>query len=150
MAAPPSSSCCPALLLPLCSRCRSLAVHCPFPAPPALPPPPQAGVWRDGRLDSEMEEWQCALAVEGASEAAVAARRVPVGGGTAADTLQALLADPATWAYLCAGALVLAGRSLTPTLDLLTSQLAVAHGPLALLALGLTLDIDPPTPRQVG
>lgn len=40
--------------------------------------PPQAGVWRDGKLEADMEEWQCALAVEGAGEAAAAARRVQV------------------------------------------------------------------------
>lgn len=112
--------------------------------------PLQAGVWREGKLASETEEWQCALAVEGASEAAAAARRVQVGGGGAADALQALLAEPSTWAYLAAAVLVVAGRTLTPTLDLLTGQLAVAHGPLALLALGLTLELDPPAPRQVG
>lgn len=43
----------------------------------------QAGVWRDGKLEAEMEEWQCALAVEGAGEAATAASRVQVRGGCA-------------------------------------------------------------------
>ena len=35
-------------------------------------------------------------------------------------------------------------------LDALTRQLAMAHAPLALLALGLTLDTQPPQARQVS
>lgn len=153
-------------------------------------------MWREGKLEAEMEEWQCALAVEGASEAAAAARRVQVGwrrwcrkhgilrapaavrgtqpaasscaelaslrfahgstsllqvgGGGLSDAVQHLAAEPPTWAFAAAAALMLTGRQLTPTLDLLTSQLAVAHGPLALVALGLGLDLAPPQPRQVG
>lgn len=109
----------------------------------------QAGVWREGRLEIEWDEWQCALAVEGASEAAAAARRVGVGGGTAADALRQLLADPPTWAYAAAAALALTGRGLTPTLGLLTEQLALAHGPLALATLGLTLELGAAPARQV-
>ena len=67
-----------------------------------------------------------------------------------ADALQQLLSDPSTWAFAAAAALAVAGRQLTPTLDLVTRQLAVAHGPLALLVLGLTLELAPPQPRQVG
>ncbi|KAL4447927.1 hypothetical protein ABPG75_005146 [Micractinium tetrahymenae] len=110
----------------------------------------QAGVWREGRLEVEWDEWQCALAVEGASEAAAAARRVQVGGGTPSDALRQLLADPPTWAYAVAAALALTGRGLTPTLDLLTGQLALAHGPLALATLGLTLELGAPPARQAG
>lgn len=73
-----------------------------------------------------------------------------VGGGGLADAVQQLLSDPSTWAFAAAAALAVAGRQLTPTLSLLTSQLAVAHGPLALLAFGLTLELAPPQPRQVG
>ncbi|PSC73865.1 mitochondrial inner membrane protease ATP23 [Micractinium conductrix] len=109
-----------------------------------------AGVWREGRLEVEWDEAQCSLAVEGAGEAAAAAARVAVGGGTPGDALRQLLADPPTWAYAAAAALVLAGRQLTPTLDLATSQLALAHGPLALLAWGLTLEVGPPQPRQAA
>lgn len=72
-----------------------------------------------------------------------------MGGGGVADAVQQLLSDPSTWAFAAAAALIVAGRQLTPTLGLLTSQLAVAHGPLALLALGLTLELAPPQPRQV-
>lgn len=36
-----------------------------------------------------------------------------------------------------------------PQLDTITRQLAAAHAPLALLALGLSLDLTPPAPRQV-
>jgi hypothetical protein len=110
----------------------------------------QAGVWREGKLVGELEEWQCALAVEGANEAAAVARRVQVGGGGLAEAAQQLLADPPTWAYAVAAALALTGQQLTPTLDLVSSQLATAHGPLALLALGLTLELAPPQQRQVG
>lgn len=63
---------------------RALASHPEIPLPhpiPVLTPLPfhlQAGVWRDGKLEAEMEEWQCALAVEGAGEAAAASSRVQV------------------------------------------------------------------------
>ncbi|KAI3427252.1 hypothetical protein D9Q98_007186 [Chlorella vulgaris] len=111
----------------------------------------QSGVWRDGKLASELEEWQCALAVEGASEAAAVAARVQVGGGSLPEAAQRLLADPSSWAYLAAAALVLTGRQLTPTLHLATSSLAAAHAPLALLALGMTLDeLTAPQPHQFG
>eukprot|EP00887_Chlorella_sp_A99_P001349 scaffold14.g1349.t1 len=110
----------------------------------------QAGVWERGKLAAEMEEWQCALAVEGANEAAAAARRVRVGEGGAAEAAAALAAQPATWAYALAAALVVLGRPLAPTLDLVTSQLAGAHAPLALLVLGLTLDVSLPPLRQAS
>lgn len=45
--------------------------------------------------------WQCAGAVEGAIEAAAAARSVPVGGGDWATALQQLLMSPA-WLALAA------------------------------------------------
>lgn len=35
----------------------------------------QAGRWRDGKLEVPLELWQCALATEGAGEAAAAAKR---------------------------------------------------------------------------
>jgi hypothetical protein len=119
----------------------------PFSAPSCCV---QSGVWRDGKLASELEEWQCALAVEGASEAAAVAARVQVGGGSLPEAAQRLLADPSSWAYLAAAALVLTGRQLTPTLHLATSSLAAAHAPLALLALGMILDeLTAPQPHQV-
>ena len=107
-------------------------------------------MWQGGRLATEMEEWQCSLAVEGAGEAAAAASRVQVGGGGGAHAVRQLLADPAVWAYAGAAALALTGRQLTPTLHLVTSNLALAHAPLALLALGLGLELGPaPLQRQV-
>lgn len=109
----------------------------------------RAGFWQDGKLQSELEEWQCALAVEGAAEAATAARRIKVGGGWA-EALQQLLAQPAAWAYGLAAVLLVLGKPLTPTLDAVTAQLAGAHAPLALLALGLGLDVALPPKRQVG
>ncbi|GAB4822613.1 hypothetical protein N2152v2_009659 [Parachlorella kessleri] len=109
----------------------------------------KAGMWREGRLETPMEERQCSLAVEGSNEAAAAARRVQVGAGGVPAAARALLMEPATWAYVAAGALAVLGRQLTPTLDALTRQLAIAHAPLALLALGLTLDTQPPQSRQL-
>jgi hypothetical protein len=62
-----------------------------------------------------MEERQCALAVEGANEAAAAARRVQVGGGGPQAAVQQLVQDPTTWAYLALAALAVLRRPLTPT-----------------------------------
>jgi predicted permease len=109
----------------------------------------QAGGWEGGRLAAKMEEWQCALAVEGASEAAAAARGVRVGGGGWAAAARQLAAQPSAWAYAAAAGMVALGWPLTPTLDAATRQLAAAHAPLAALAWGLTLDLRPVAPQQV-
>lgn len=75
----------------------------------------QAGVWREGQLETALEDVQCSLAVEGANEAAAVARRVQVGEGTLGGALGLLLADPTTWAYGAALVLAVLQRPLTPT-----------------------------------
>lgn len=52
-----------------------------------------------------LEPWQCANAVEGAAEAALAARKVPVGGAKPSDALQQLVQYPPVWVMLLALAL---------------------------------------------
>lgn len=94
----------------------------------------QAGVWRDGRLENPQEERQCALAVEGANEAAAVARRVHVGGGSLQRAAGLLLMDPCTWAYAAAVALALLQRQLTPTVRLLF----VGFGPKCALEMVVT------------
>lgn len=42
----------------------------------------KAGRWRDGQLEEPLELWQCANAVQGATEAAEAAKKIEVGGGS--------------------------------------------------------------------
>lgn len=74
-------------------------------------------MWREGRLEAPMDERSCALAVEGANEAAAAARRVLVGGSSPQAALGQLVSDPALWAYAAAAALALLGRPLTPTVS---------------------------------
>lgn len=110
----------------------------------------QSGVWEGGKLAQPMEEWQCALAVEGANEAAEVAKRVVVGGTAPADALKALASQPAAWAFVAAGVMVAAQASLTPTVQLVTEKLAAAHAPLALLALGMTADLEPAASHQVS
>ncbi len=58
--------------------------------------------------------------------------------------------QPATWAYIAAIAMVLLGKPLTPSIDAVTGTLAAAHGPLALLAVGLSLNFEPLPERQVS
>ena len=72
-----------------------------------------------------------------------------MGGGTLGEAFRQLASDPASWAYVAAATLCALGRPLTPTLHALTAPLARAHAPLALLALGLTLDVTRPPIRQV-
>ncbi|WIA21670.1 hypothetical protein OEZ85_000841 [Tetradesmus obliquus] len=50
-----------------------------------------AGRWEGGQLAAPLELWQCAAAAEGAAEAALAARRVVVGGGKPIDAAQLLV-----------------------------------------------------------
>lgn len=52
-----------------------------------------------------LEQWQCANAVEGAGEAAMAARRARVGGARPADALHDLLHHAPLWAMAAALAL---------------------------------------------
>lgn len=42
---------------------------------PVAAPQVKSGRWVDGTLQEPMELWQCAIAAEGAAEAALAARR---------------------------------------------------------------------------
>lgn len=109
----------------------------------------QAGIWEGGKLVTVMEEIKCALAVEGANEAAAVAKNVVVGGANWGAALQGLAAQPAAWAFLAAGAMVVSGVPLTPTVEAVTRRLAAAHGPLALLAVGLTLGTEKIPNKQV-
>lgn len=110
----------------------------------------RSGVWEGGKLAQSMEEWQCALAVEGANEAASVAKRIVVGGGSASAALSRLGSQPATWAIFVAMAMSAAHTSLTPTLQFVVSKLAEAHAPLALVAVGLSLDVKGLSSRQVS
>lgn len=111
-----------------------------------------AGAWRRGKLDSvpSTEEAVCVLAVEGANEAAAAARRVKVGASDYSEAVRRVLSQPATWAYVLSFVLVVTGvRVRSPSVALLTGQLAGAHAYLSLIAVGMLLDSAPPSPRQV-
>jgi predicted permease len=110
----------------------------------------QAGNWRAGKLAAPAEDRLCAMAVEGANEAATIARKVRVGGGTPSDAAVAVARDVGLWAAALAAALAAAGWVLPPTVDAVTGQLAAAHFPLSLIAFGASLDLRPPETRQVG
>jgi hypothetical protein len=62
----------------------------------------RSGRWLAGQLESPLELWQCVNAAEGAAEAALAARRVEVGGGTFSDAGQLLLQHVPLWALVAA------------------------------------------------
>jgi predicted permease len=109
----------------------------------------RSGVWEKGKLAVPMEEWQCALAVEGASEAATVAKRVVVGGADFASAFRRLATQPAVAAFVVAGVLIATQRPLTPTAAMVVQKLAAAHVPLALLAFGLNMDLSPPQKHQV-
>lgn len=110
----------------------------------------KAGRWEYNQLVEPMDVWQCSNAVEGATEAALAARRVEVGGGTPQDGLQQLLQYPPLWAILGGLVLNLLHLPLPHAVDSVTRVLAPANKPLMLLAFGLMLNIEKVQPRQVS
>ncbi|KAG2498659.1 hypothetical protein HYH03_003405 [Edaphochlamys debaryana] len=101
----------------------------------------KAGRWRDGQLEAPLELWQVALAAEGASTVAAAARGVEVGGGRWQDAAQMLAAQPTLWALVGGLAVNLMRVPLPTSVDLLTGVLATANTPLTLLAAGVTLPL---------
>jgi len=110
-----------------------------------------AGAWRRGKLDSPTEEQLCVLAVEGANEAAAAARRVKVGASDYSEAIRRVVSQPATWSYIVSFMLMVTGvRVMSPSVGLLTGQLAGVHAYLSLIAAGMLLDTTPPSPRQVS
>ncbi|MEW5297984.1 MAG: hypothetical protein WDW36_001152 [Sanguina aurantia] len=111
----------------------------------------KSGRWSDGRLTEPLELWQCANAVEGAAEAALAAKRVEVGGGQASDGLQQLLLQPPLWAGALGLVLNLSRTLLPASLDTTTALLAQANSPLLLLAAGLTAPtFQLPAPKEAA
>ncbi|KAF8059713.1 PIP5K1 [Scenedesmus sp. PABB004] len=109
-----------------------------------------AGRWEGGALASPLELWQCATAAEGAAEAALAARRVVVGGGRPADAAALLVAQPALWAALAGLAVNAAALPLPPPVAALAGALAPANRPLMLLSAGMLLAPAAPQGRQVA
>ena len=104
----------------------------------------KAGIWEGGKLAAPVEELQCALAVEGANEAAAVARNVVVGGASWGAGVKRVLAQPALWAFAVATAVSVLKVPLTATVNTATAALAGVHAPLALFAWGLTLPFDSP------
>ena len=109
----------------------------------------QSGLWEEGKLQTTMEEIQCALAVEGANEAAAVARKVVVGGATWGAAFRELAIQPAAWAFVIAGLMVAGKVPLSANVDAVTKSFSAAHGPLALMAVGLTLGGEPIPQKQV-
>ncbi|MEW5312058.1 MAG: hypothetical protein WDW38_003717 [Sanguina aurantia] len=111
----------------------------------------KSGRWSNGQLTEPLELWQCANAVEGAAEAALAARRVEVGGGQASDGLQQLLLQPPLWAGALGLILNLSRTLLPASLDTTTALLAQGNSPLLLLAAGLTAPtFQLPAPKEAA
>lgn len=99
-----------------------------------------AGLWRDGRLESPMEEESCVLAVQGATEAAAAAKKVKVGSGGLEGAFRRLATQPMTWAYAVSGIFLVLHRTLPPTLGFIAEHLSSGQMALSALAFGLMLD----------
>lgn len=102
----------------------------------------KAGVWNEGKLESSLEELQCVLAVEGANEAAAVSRNIDIGSASLTAVAKRGLAVPGLWALLIA--LILNGLKLplSPSIDTITRSIAPAHGPLALISVGLLSDFS--------
>ncbi|GLC35236.1 hypothetical protein PLESTB_000586900 [Pleodorina starrii] len=98
----------------------------------------KAGRWRDGQLEAPLELWQVALAADGATAVAAAARSVEVGGGRLLDAVHQLVAQPTLWALLAGVVLNVCRVPLPTSVDLVTRVLAQANAPLMLLAAGIT------------
>jgi hypothetical protein len=107
-----------------------------------------AGRWRDNQLDAPLELRQAAAAAEGAAEAAMAARAVPVGGGRPMDSAALLAAQPAAWAAAAGLAAAAAGAGALPEgAAAAAAALAPANRPLMLMAVGITLTFSLPERR---
>ncbi|KAF6263733.1 hypothetical protein COO60DRAFT_1634883 [Scenedesmus sp. NREL 46B-D3] len=109
-----------------------------------------AGRWEAGRLAAPLELWQCAAAAEGAAEAALAARRVVVGGGKPSDALQLLVVQPVLWAALLGLGLNVLRLPLPGSIAVVAAALAPANKALMLLSAGMLLQPALPQPRQVS
>ncbi|GAX73486.1 hypothetical protein CEUSTIGMA_g938.t1 [Chlamydomonas eustigma] len=113
----------------------------------------KAGRWREGVLEAPLELWQCAIAAEGAAEAATAAQRVDTGGGKPADALMLLVSQPSFWAALLGLSLQGLALPLSPSVDTATAVLAAANQPLLMLSAGLLLpswESLPTSPNMVS
>lgn len=110
----------------------------------------QSGIWKEGKLDISLEEWQCALAVEGANESAAVARGITVGGATAGSIIRRAVSQPILWAFLLMFWTSMTSKALTPTVEAVAQRVSVAHGPLSMMAVGLAVDVAPPQRKQVG
>lgn len=115
-----------------------------------------SGLWEQGRLAKAIDESQCALVVANANEAALCAKKVFVGGIDAGDIIRGLLTQPglvigvAALVLSCGvGIGVLTPPRLPPGLDVVTSELARAHGVLSLVGFGMSIDQTPVERRQV-
>ena len=115
-----------------------------------------SGLWEKGRLAKSIDESQCALVVANANEAALCAKKVFVGGIDGGDIIRGLLTQPGLVVGVVALALscgvgfgALAPPRLPPGLDVVTSELAKAHGVLSLVAFGMSTDQTPVERRQV-
>ena len=109
----------------------------------------KSGIWKSGTLEKQIDESQCALVVANANEAAVVARSVFVGPIGLDHVVLDLLKQPALLAFAVAILLSVLGMPLTPSLDTVSMLLSKAHAPLALLAMGLLLEVDQVEERHV-
>lgn len=110
----------------------------------------KAGMWKDGQLEKALDLKYCTIAVEGAAEAAAAAKRVPVGGGQWSDMIQHFATHPPAWAVVAGLAMAWCNQPLPQWLDGVTATLAPANRGLVLLALGASFSATPPTQAQVA
>lgn len=110
----------------------------------------KSGRWASNQLVQSMDLWQCTAAVEGATEAALAARSVEVGGGSLDEAFRQVALSPRTWLLVVALAVNGLSISLGPSISLVTATLAPANRPLMLIAAGMMLDLNQPQPRQVA
>lgn len=96
----------------------------------------KAGRWGGGRLQAPLAVWQCSGAVEGAIEAADAARSLQFGSASPLKALQQAASQPGLWALAAGMALSVTETPLPAWADVVTRQLSSIHLYLALIALG--------------
>lgn len=108
-----------------------------------------SGLWKEGKLVKSIDESQCALVVANANEAATVARRVFVGAIGWDGILRSILTQTVFWSFIIATGLSFNLFRLSPALEYVASEISKAHSPLAMLSLGLMLEIEPIEARQV-
>lgn len=107
----------------------------------------KAGRWAGGKLVEPLELWQCTNAVQGAAEAAEAAKRLEIGAGSIKEALSNLVRDMPFVVTLVVIGLNVFMLELPMAVEAAALSLSAANKCLIMLAVGIMFK-NPAQPRQ--